>query len=199
VARFEAKSRHIGCATVSEFAKAAARSSGHALAFTLAAFLIVAWLAAGPFFGWDDSWQLTINTATTIVTFLMVFIIQNTQARDAEAMQIKLDALLESHRGKEPLMGLEEWAEEDLHKLQKMYEAKAERSRKNAGNEAKTGTAKARTAKTGTAETGTAKSRKAKARQGGARLGGGQSSGGGQGPGRAQGSRGPQAERTKVK
>lgn len=72
-------------------AKGTSRMAGKPLTFAIVILMVVAWAVSGPFFGYSDSWQLTINTATTIVTFLMVFLIQATQNRDAEAMQIKLD------------------------------------------------------------------------------------------------------------
>ena len=75
-------------------AKAASRFTGRSLCFALALGVVVAWAVTGPMFGFSDTWQLVINTGTTIVTFLMVFLIQNTQNRDTEAMQIKLDELI---------------------------------------------------------------------------------------------------------
>ena len=80
------------------FAKWAARATGHPLAFVSAVAIIILWAATGPFFAYSDTWQLVINTGTTIVTFLMVFLIQNTQNRDTAAMQIKLDELIRDGR-----------------------------------------------------------------------------------------------------
>lgn len=77
-----------------EFTKKISRLAGRTTAFILAVFMIFVWLVSGPFFDFSNTWQLVINTATTIVTFLMVFIIQNTQNRDTEAMQVKLDELI---------------------------------------------------------------------------------------------------------
>src|SRR3954468_13901912 len=77
-----------------KFARHSSRLSGRPITFGLAIFIIVAWLVTGPLFHFSNAWQLAINTTTTIVTFLMVFLIQNTQNRDAEAMQIKLDELI---------------------------------------------------------------------------------------------------------
>src|SRR6187401_1680264 len=76
------------------FAHASARAAGHSIAFGFAIGLILGWAVTGPLFHFSDTWQLVINTTTTIVTFLMVFLIQNTQNRDSEAVQIKLDELL---------------------------------------------------------------------------------------------------------
>src|SRR5207244_11565469 len=77
-----------------KFARSAARWTGRPIAFVLATICILVWIITGPLFHYSDTWQLVINTATTIVTFLMVFLIQNTQNRDSEAVQSKLDALL---------------------------------------------------------------------------------------------------------
>lgn len=81
------------------FAKATARAAGHPSTFGLAVLVILAWAVTGPLFHFSDTWQLVINTGTTIVTFLMVFLIQNTQNRDSVAMQIKLDELLRAVKG----------------------------------------------------------------------------------------------------
>jgi low affinity Fe/Cu permease len=104
------------------FAKKAARAAGHPAAFGLAALLIVVWGLSGPFFHFSDTWQLIINTSTTIATFLMVFLIQNTQNRDGEALQIKLDELIRSIEGAHNvLMDLEELTEKDLDTLRSRY------------------------------------------------------------------------------
>lgn len=106
----------------SRFAKWAARASGQPLTFTLALGLIVVWLVSGPIFGFSDTWQLVINTATTIVTFVMVFLIQHTQNRDTEAMQIKLDELIRSTQGAHnALLGLEELEEDELDRFRADY------------------------------------------------------------------------------
>ena len=80
-------------------AKWTARAAGKPVAFALAIGIVIAWVATGPVFGFSDTWQLVINTGTTIVTFLMVFLLQNTQYRDSEAIQIKLDELIRAIEG----------------------------------------------------------------------------------------------------
>ena len=104
-------------------AKAISRLAGRPLTFALAIGVILAWLVTGPIFGFGDSWQLVINTATTIVTFLMVFLIQNTQNRDNKALQLKLDELIRSKRGaRDQLMDLENCTDEEIDQLQKEFE-----------------------------------------------------------------------------
>jgi low affinity Fe/Cu permease len=112
------------------FAKATSRATGRPLAFGLAAAVVLAWIVTGPLFGYSDSWQLVINTGTTIVTFLMVFLIQNTQYRDAEAVQVKLDELLRTTRGAHNvLLDLEELEDEELQRIKAQYEELAEQAR----------------------------------------------------------------------
>jgi low affinity Fe/Cu permease len=112
------------------FAKATARVAGRPITFTTMAFLVVVWAAAGPYFGYSDTWQLTINTGTTILTFLMVFLIQATQNRDAEAIQIKLDEIIRClDNAHNSLLDLEELEEEDLLKMRTNYLNLAETAR----------------------------------------------------------------------
>lgn len=114
----------------SRFAKAAARFSGRPRVFTLAVALIVVWLVTGPLFGFSDTWQLVINTGTTIITFLMVFLIQNTQNRDTEAIQVKLDELIRATQGAHTaLLDLEELEEEELDAFRQKYEDLAAQAR----------------------------------------------------------------------
>jgi len=111
-------------------AKAASRFTGRAISFNLAVLVIVLWLVTGPIFGFSDTWQLVINTATTIITFLMVFLIQNTQNRDTEAIQIKLDELIRSTQGAHnALLDLEELDERTLDAFREKYEALALKAR----------------------------------------------------------------------
>jgi low affinity Fe/Cu permease len=112
------------------FAKATARAAGQPTTFGLALLIIVAWAVTGPIFGFSDTWQLIINTGTTIVTFLMVFLIQNTQNRDSVAMQVKLDELLRAAKGAETAMAdLEDLTEEELEAFQAHYRKLAEAAR----------------------------------------------------------------------
>jgi low affinity Fe/Cu permease len=112
------------------FAKWTARVTGRPFAFVMAVIVILAWAVTGPIFGFSNTWQLVINTATTIVTFLMVFLIQNTQYRDSEAIHIKLDELIRSARGAHTaLLNLEELEDEEIDRLRERYEKIAERAR----------------------------------------------------------------------
>ena len=101
------------------------------MAFLLAAATIVVWAITGPIFKFSDTWQLVINTGTTIVTFLMVFLIQNTQNRDSDAIQIKLDELIRATKGAHTaLLDLEELDDEDLARIRELYVEIAAKSRK---------------------------------------------------------------------
>jgi low affinity Fe/Cu permease len=112
------------------FAKTIARISGRPISFMIAIGVILLWLITGPLFGFSDTWQLVINTATTIITFLMVFLIQNTQNRDAQAVQVKLDELIRAITGAHnALLDLEELEEEDLDRIRTNYVHLAEQAR----------------------------------------------------------------------
>src|SRR5262245_55124507 len=114
----------------SRFAKWTARYTGRPIAFTIAVATIVVWGATGPLFGFSDTWQLVINTGTTIVTFLMVFLIQATQNRDAEALQVKMDELIRVIEGAHnALLDLEELEEDELDLIRTRYRKLAERAR----------------------------------------------------------------------
>jgi len=122
-----------GIRSISRFgrlARAAAHAMGQPAAFGIALGGIVLWCLAGPLFGFSDTWQLIINTGTTIVTFLMVFLIQNTQNKDAEAMHIKLDELIRAiAQARNALLNLEELEETDLDRIRAEYLRLAEQAR----------------------------------------------------------------------
>jgi low affinity Fe/Cu permease len=112
------------------FSRAAARATGSPAAFLLAVGFVLGWLLSGPIFGFSESWQLVINTGTTIITFLMVFLIQGSQNRDTEAMQLKLDELIRATKGAHlALLDLEELTEGDLDRIRARYVELAKKSR----------------------------------------------------------------------
>lgn len=114
----------------SGFAKTAAHFCGRPRTFALAVAVIAVWLVSGPVFAYSDTWQLVINTGTTIITFLMVFLIQNTQNRDTKAIQIKLDELIRATKGAHnALLDLEELDEEVLDEFRRKYGLLATRAR----------------------------------------------------------------------
>jgi low affinity Fe/Cu permease len=114
------------------FAKWTARAAGRPAAFAVAAGIIIVWAITGPIFGFSDTWQLVINTGTTIVTFLMVFLIQNTQNRDTEALQVKLDELIRVTEGAHTvLLDLEELDEKQLDRIRANYEKLAKKARED--------------------------------------------------------------------
>jgi low affinity Fe/Cu permease len=114
----------------SQFAKLTARITGKPVTFMVAVSIVVLWGVTGPIFKFSDTWQLVINTGTTIVTFLMVFLIQNTQNRDSEAMQVKLDELIRATQGAQnALLDLEELEEDELDRIKAGYEEIAEKAR----------------------------------------------------------------------
>jgi low affinity Fe/Cu permease len=114
------------------FAKWTARITGKPIAFVLALMVIIVWAISGPIFGYSDTWQLVINTGTTVVTFLMVFLIQNTQNRDTGAMQAKLDELIRAIEGAHnALLDLEELDESEIEQIRSDYEDLAEEARQS--------------------------------------------------------------------
>ena len=120
------------------FTKWTARATGRPAAFVAAVSVIVIWGMTGPLFGFSDTWQLVINTGTTIVTFLMVFLIQSTQNRDSEAMQVKLDEIIRAiGHAKNESLDLEELEEADLDAIKASYEALAEEARGKLPGEAR--------------------------------------------------------------
>src|SRR5437016_10279896 len=122
--------------TFRTFARHSSIVLGSAWTFASAILIIVIWGLTGPMFRYSDTWQLIINTGTTIVTFLMVFLIQNTQNRDAKAVHLKLDEVIRALKGaRNQLIDLEKLSDEDLTRLEKQFERvrkKAERNGKNA-------------------------------------------------------------------
>ena len=108
------------------FARWVERQVGRSSTFVLAIVVVLLWAVSGPLFGWSDTWQLVINTGTTIVTFLMVFVIQNTQSRDTQAMQLKLDELIRANEmARNSLINLEEKSEIDVEKMKTAFAALA--------------------------------------------------------------------------
>jgi len=109
------------------FSTAVARASGRPITFAIAVGVIVIWALAGPIYGYSDTWQLVINTGTTIVTFLMVFLIQNTQNRDGAAIQTKLDELIRASAAQNVFIGIEHLTEEEVEELRVKCETRARR------------------------------------------------------------------------
>ena len=124
-----AKSRSL----FTRFSKSTAHHTGQPHTFALAVAVIVVWALTGPLFHWSDTWQLVVNTGTTVVTFLMVFLIQSTQNRDSEAVQVKLDELLRVTPGAHNvLLDLEELDERELAKIRAIYCRLADKARRGA-------------------------------------------------------------------
>ncbi len=116
----------------SRFANEASRVVGSGTAFAAAMVVVLLWSLSGPLFGYSDTWQLVINTGTTIVTFLMVFLIQNTQNRDSAATQLKLDELIRSTKGAHnALLDLEKLSSNDLENLRTVYQKLADHARRD--------------------------------------------------------------------
>ena len=122
-----ARSSQPGIQTVPLFARFSRwveRQGGRSSTFVLAVAVVLLWAVTGPVFEWSDTWQLVINTGTTIVTFLMVFVIQNTQSRDTQAMQLKLDELIRvNERARNSLINLEELSDIDVERMKAAFAA----------------------------------------------------------------------------
>jgi low affinity Fe/Cu permease len=120
--------KYVSTKLFSKLASVTSREAGRAWVFAFALGIIVVWAVTGPFFNFSDTWQLVINTGTTIVTFLMVFLIQNSQNRDAAAIQVKLDELIRVSKAQMSFIGLEHLTEEELEEIRRRCEqaAKAE-------------------------------------------------------------------------
>jgi len=116
------------------FAKKTSTFTGKPITFILAVGVILAWALTGPLFNYSDTWQLVINTSTTIITFLMVFLIQNTQNRDTEALQIKLDELIRAmDQANNSLLDLEEMDDKELDRIRETYQVLARTQRERIG------------------------------------------------------------------
>jgi low affinity Fe/Cu permease len=127
-------------------AEAVAHATGHAVAFIICCVIVIIWAASGPVFGFSDTWQLVINTGTTIVTFLMVFLIQNTQNRDGAAIQAKLDELILVTAAENSFIGIEHLTEEEVNEFREKCKAAAERAQRAGRSAVKRTRAKARKA-----------------------------------------------------
>ena len=120
--------------TFSEAANYIAHQSGRPIAFILATLTIVSWAFTGPFFNYSDTWQLIINTGTTVVTFLMVFIIQNTQNRDSAALQAKLDELIRTSHAHNRFIGIEHLTDEEIEEYRRSCYALAKKATERAAS-----------------------------------------------------------------
>jgi low affinity Fe/Cu permease len=111
----------------SKFATGVADLSGRPVTFILAVSVVLIWAISGPFFNFSETWQLVINTSTTIITFLMVFVLQNSQNRDGKALQAKLDELILTSQAQNKFVGIEKLGEEELRAMSELLAQKAER------------------------------------------------------------------------
>ena len=144
----EEKSRDFFCVVKDAFRIFARKSSvalGSAWAFVTAIMIIIVWALTGPTFNYSDTWQLIINTGTTIVTFLMVFLIQNTQNRDSKAIHLKLDEIIRSlNKARNELVDLETLSDEDLEKLEQQFKRISEKAVRDGRDDHKTAVSEAR-------------------------------------------------------
>ena len=127
-------------------AAAVSHAAGHAIAFIICCVIVIIWAATGPIFGFSDTWQLIINTGTTIVTFLMVFLIQNTQNRDGAAIQAKLDELILVTAAENSFIGIEHLTEEEVNEFRKKCKTAADRAKREGRSAVKRTRAKAKRA-----------------------------------------------------
>ncbi|MBX7106820.1 MAG: low affinity iron permease family protein [Gemmataceae bacterium] len=113
-------------ALFSKFSNAVATATGKPVTFVVAVLLVLVWAVSGPFFGFSEVWQLVINTSTTIITFLMIFVLQNSQNRDGKALQAKLDELILTNRdAQNKFIGIERLDEDELRELRRLLDEKA--------------------------------------------------------------------------
>jgi low affinity Fe/Cu permease len=112
----------------SQVAEVVSRAAGHAISFIICCIVVLVWAASGPWFKFSDTWQLVINTGTTIITFLMVFLIQNTQNRDGAAIQAKLDELIRVTAASNSFIGIEHLTEEEVNEFRAKCKAAAGRA-----------------------------------------------------------------------
>lgn len=122
----------------SVIANRASQAAGRASVFILAACIVMAWAISGPIFGYSDTWQLVINTGTTIITFLMVFLIQNSQNRDSAAIQVKLDELIRVSAVHNSLVGIEHLSDAELEEIRDKCEKRAQAERASEATVSKT-------------------------------------------------------------
>ena len=133
------KASHVTPSAFRRFAHSVSHAAGAPSAFVIACLVIVVWAVTGPLYHYSDTWQLVINTGTTIVTFLMCFVIQNTQNRDSQVVQLKLDELIRAvEAARTELVDMEDLSDEELHRLQQQFEslrrgAEAARRARDAG------------------------------------------------------------------
>jgi low affinity Fe/Cu permease len=132
-----------------QIAETVSHATGHAVAFIICCIIVLIWAATGPVFGFSDTWQLIINTGTTIVTFLMVFLIQNTQNRDGAAIQAKLDELILVTSAENSFIGIEHLTEEEVNEFREKCKAAATRAKRHGRSAARQTCAKARKAAEG--------------------------------------------------
>ena len=119
------KGRPNGAGLFGKIANYTSRAAGRASAFAVASAVVIVWAVTGPLFGYSDTWQLVINTGTTIVTFLMVFLIQNSQNRDGAAIQVKLDELIRVSAAHNSFVGIEHLTDDELHEIRSKCELRA--------------------------------------------------------------------------
>lgn len=125
--------------TFGDIANQTSHAAGRASTFTIAAAIVIVWAITGPLFSYSDTWQLVINTGTTIITFLMVFLIQNSQNRDSAAIQVKLDELIRVSAAHNSFVGIEHLTDEELEEIRTKCERRAEAEKAGEASVEKTG------------------------------------------------------------